>query len=58
MPASFGFGDVLGERLLLQARIVSLGVVVIVFLAKFLPETRGRTLEQLEEHFQQAYAKH
>lgn len=30
---------------------VALGVLAIGFVYKFMPETKGRTLEELEEHF-------
>lgn len=40
-----------GNTFLILALINS---ATIVFLAKFLPETRGKTLEELEEHFQEA----
>lgn len=30
---------------------MALGVLAIGFVYKFMPETKGRTLEELEEHF-------
>ncbi|WNW24414.1 sugar porter family MFS transporter [Bacillus inaquosorum] len=36
---------------------VALGVLAIGFVYKFMPETKGRTLEELEEHFRSRHVK-
>ncbi len=35
---------------------VGLGVLALIFIARYVPETRGRSLEQLEDHFRKTYS--